>query len=682
LNKRIDSMIPLFCGIVAYIIYELTNASGLYWGDGGEFIAVANTLGIGHPYGHPLFWLLGRISIMLSPSNPAGAMNHLVAIFSAATCVVIAMIAQGWAGPRLSRAQTIVVIFSVTGLYATASTVWSQASYVEVYNIQALFISLAVYFLDRYFNRNERVSNLIVSAYFFGIAVTLGLYAILLLMLPVSMWLFFRERRKIRLSVISISVLFFVLGLTPWLYLLIRSSVQPALIVEKIDSFADFLNYLGRKSYLTGYRAGPVMIPLSFIRTFKIFLNNLTLWGLILFCFSLWSIFSNKNNRMVLSYLVVVLLFIIIFSISIPLTLNHIQMIGMDTYFIPALILIVPILTTGTSKLVAILRKHLQPLIILPLIVIIWGRWPDVDISKDRINEKFTQYMVSNLPEGSRIFTVSDEVTYPLYYYVYALGNEKNFTLIRRDYSDTSTIDLWEYIKKPNTFFQIDSRIINNIKDLSVYPIAGPFFTSIIDSASAKKLETEFNKNFPVREIEDLYNFHKEDNFFMGNIFGRRGLYWFKLFTQGDLKSESTQAAYKEANLGFYKAFYLNRSNLSGAEHGSLLAFSLINSKRFNEAEEYAAQALRINPYSPAPYKAFYAIYAERGEYQKALFYINKALKLRPKDGDAHLDIANCYYFLKQREKARKEYRKGIELGAGEREKLRVLLFGKVNSEK
>ncbi len=54
MSKKTNTLFPLFCSLSAYLVYELTNAQGLFWGDGGEFIAVSNTLGIRHPYGHPL----------------------------------------------------------------------------------------------------------------------------------------------------------------------------------------------------------------------------------------------------------------------------------------------------------------------------------------------------------------------------------------------------------------------------------------------------------------------------------------------------------------------------------------------------------------------------------------------------------------------------------------------------
>ena len=133
-------VIPILCGILATFLYEITNARGLFWGDAGEFLAVSNVLGIGHAYGHPLFWLAGRISILLQPANPAAAMNHLVAVVSGATCALVALFVREVIRERMPSSLSALTMISVAGLYATATTVWMQATFVEVYNFQAFFI--------------------------------------------------------------------------------------------------------------------------------------------------------------------------------------------------------------------------------------------------------------------------------------------------------------------------------------------------------------------------------------------------------------------------------------------------------------------------------------------------------------------------------------------------------------
>ena len=188
-NDRFKSffttLFPLFCGLFLFILYELTSARGIYWGDSGEFISVSNSLGIGHAYGHPLFWLVGRIAILLNPSNPASAMNHLTAVFSSLTCIVIAMTTTQLIPAHVSKLSRIVIISIVAVIYGTAHTVWTYATFTEVYNFQAFFIALSIYFFNAYLGHSGKTCHLLASAYFFGIALTLGYYIFILLIFPV-----------------------------------------------------------------------------------------------------------------------------------------------------------------------------------------------------------------------------------------------------------------------------------------------------------------------------------------------------------------------------------------------------------------------------------------------------------------------------------------------------------------
>ena len=238
---------PWICGLIVYLIYELSNARGLYWGDAGEFIATANTLGIGHPYGHPLFWLAGRLSILLAPSQPAGAMGRFTAIVSAATCGL----AAGWilrmTRSSLRTAERIFAMVIVSGTLALFQTIWIQATFVEVYNFQALFIISALILFYRY-SETRRATYLYGAAFIFGLAVTLGLYVGLLLIIPLLVMIIDRKSRPGMQTLLS-ALVFFILGLSVWIYLPIRSSMKSIFFWERIDSIQSFFTYIGRKQF-------------------------------------------------------------------------------------------------------------------------------------------------------------------------------------------------------------------------------------------------------------------------------------------------------------------------------------------------------------------------------------------------------------------------------------------------
>lgn len=668
--KKIDDIGTLSCGLIAYTLYKLTNAPGLFWGDGGEFLAASCTLGIGHAYGHPLFWLAGRLSTLLHPGDPAIAMNHLTTLVSAATCGIVALLVRDWCHDRQDVLQRSAIIFCVTGLYVTASTIWTQATFIEVYNFQAFFISLAVYFLNRHAFNKGKISNLFVSAYFWGLSLTLGFYVILLIVLPITMFSITRSSKRLRLQHLLVSSLFLFLGLTVWLYLPIRSAIEPVFYWEKIESVSSFLHYLSRARYANLTVAGLGALKISLSETLKILMKNLSVWGFTLLIFCLWAVISKKESRKVLPYFYSAIFLVLAFTFLIPLNLTFRQMVDMDVYYIPAFLLFTPVLTVGACKLTAILRRSLQPLIIVPIVAVAWIRWDNIDISNNRIFANFSTYLTSDIPRSSKIFPASDELASPLLYHVYATGNSNEYDLL--DKREVLSAAFSETIppESQRVFIEIDDSFLDTLVSQENHQLAGPFLVSIGDSAVAQRLESDFINRFSP-EYLSMDNLNRLDRMSLARIWSRRGVYGFyaskKVRTKGLTPGDVVDS--------FRKAYTLDDFSLEGALHASNLALSLISVGNLEEAKSYAHRAIALNSHSPDAYRALYNIALKKEQYNEALEPLKKLTKLKPKDGEIHLNMALVYFLLNQPMKAKASYKKGITLGGSPREKLENLLF-------
>ena len=618
MNKRSSEFIfPLFCGAAACILYELTNAGGLFWGDGGEFMAVSSTLGIGHPYGHPLFWLLGRITIMLNPSNPAGAMNHLVAIFSSATCVVVALIAQRWCDDRFSRLYRNVIVFTVTFIYATSVTVWSQASYVEVYNFQAFFLSLSIYFLDRYFFGDGGIRDIFCSAYFFGISVTLGLYVLFLLILPLLIIII--QKRKIPVKVFIISIIFFTAGLSLWIYLPVRSTVDLTLYFNKIVSINTFVNYLGRKFYSTLDTAGIVAFPLTMSRVLKILFKDLGIWGMIILISFLFSSSRKDKYNGVIIYFLSTILIIFIFGLLIPLNMTFRQMIEINVYFIPVYLLIIPVLTVGAQRIAVILKSHLKLLMILPVFISVFINIKKVALNDHPLAEKFNKYLTSNIPDSSFIVPVSDGVAYSLYYSRYAFRNFRHYKFISAESNDLNESLFREIARRGGMFIEIHEPFLTKIDSLKNFSIAGPFFVSAKDSLTAKRMEIEFVDKFSFDDT-DLSRLHVSDRINFAMMWAERGVFWIYRFRNSPPNSNDAKEAFETGISYLYKACRLDDFSFIGAMHAANLALILIQSGITDDVERLARKALKINPFCVNGYRALDLLSRVRSIKSSSLF--------------------------------------------------------------
>ena len=70
-------------------IYILTLSRSVYFGDSGEFIALAKTLGIAHPPGYPLYTMLAHLFTYLPFGTLAFRVNLFSAVTSSLTVVVV-----------------------------------------------------------------------------------------------------------------------------------------------------------------------------------------------------------------------------------------------------------------------------------------------------------------------------------------------------------------------------------------------------------------------------------------------------------------------------------------------------------------------------------------------------------------------------------------------------------------
>lgn len=673
LNEKYVNYFPYVCGLFFFFVYELSNAKGFFWGDAGEFVGTANTLGIGHAYGHPLFWLLGRLSILLQPNNPASAMNHLIVLISSATCVVVAFLVKSWCGEKLLPIHRIFIIFSVTGIFATGSIIWSQASYVEVYNVQALFITFFLLFINQFLHGNNRPNHLFAAAFFLGIAATLGMYALSIGILPLLLWIFVERKPTIRFSYLLISGICLALGLSLWLYLPIRSSLNPPYLVQNIDSLKNLFEYLRRTKYLIGDTAGFAILPLSLSKSFMVLLSNISLWGILLMVISGNILFNRKNYKELLPYFISAIFLTLFFGFLLPLNLNISQMVEMDVYLTPAFLMTIPILTIGAVKLVSALKSKMRYIIILPTIGLLVFRWGDINLNNKQTADKFLNYLNKNLPVSSVITPLSDEVSHPVYYSIYALNNPQNLSIYFEDPLDQSKSNLIKQpLEKPFLVYA-HGRILQDIKDFETIKLVGPFIIDSKYTDKASKLEEEFVRLFSFEALENI-PLNEKDRIFLARIWNARALYWFHVLRTLPSESPKIQDIYKKALITFYQAYQFDDFSYNGALYASNIAIMLNNAGKLEDAVSFANQALEINPYCPDAFKALYHVSINKKDNQEALENFEKYAKYSPPNGEIQMNLAFLYQTLNQPELAKKAYKRGIELGGKPRPELGLLL--------
>lgn len=207
-------MVVFFFSFILFI-YFLHPAQSI--GDGGEFLTCGITLGITHPPGFPVYMLFLKLFEFVIPfGNPAYRLAVLNAVSVSFAFYLIY--------------RKLRVIFPVLFMATTPLIVYNTSIH-EVFPLLVFFVILAVFF-EKY---------PLTTGFLSGIAASTHQYYVFLL----PYFLFKRSKNFIRF------LLCFAFGLTPHLYIPIRSATLTPQNIGEPSNKDRFFRYILRKDYGT-----------------------------------------------------------------------------------------------------------------------------------------------------------------------------------------------------------------------------------------------------------------------------------------------------------------------------------------------------------------------------------------------------------------------------------------------
>ncbi len=230
-------------------------------------------LGMAHPTGYPSYLMLSHLFTYLPFGDCAYRAN-----LASATYAALAVLSVFAAGYLLSRWVAAAVAAALA--FGVGVTLWSQAVIAEVYTLNALFIALTLLALLLWRERRKD-RHLLLSAFLVGLSLTDHLTSGLLL--PASLLFValvdWRKLADVKLMLKSVG-LFFV-GLIPYLYLPIRSAMDPPFEANNPSNFERFW-YVVSGGNLRGsfFAFGPAELPGRLAFYWGNLLDNLH-WGLL-----------------------------------------------------------------------------------------------------------------------------------------------------------------------------------------------------------------------------------------------------------------------------------------------------------------------------------------------------------------------------------------------------------------
>ena len=222
--------------VVTLGLYLLTLGDHVGRADTFEFQVVMPQLGIAHPTGYPLFILIGKVFSLLPLGSMAFRTNLASALFATGAVWLTYRVIVVLVSDRLTAL--------IAALALAASRVfWSQAVVVEVYALNALFVTAILGLLVQSVTNGSafRMSRSVLYSLFllFGLAFSHHLTSVILLP-PIALTLILTSPRlSLKAGLVAVGCL--LIGLSPWLYIPLR---WPALHNGTPMTIAEWLGWI------------------------------------------------------------------------------------------------------------------------------------------------------------------------------------------------------------------------------------------------------------------------------------------------------------------------------------------------------------------------------------------------------------------------------------------------------
>lgn len=211
-----DSAASATAFVVPLVAFLSAAHPGVDFWDSGEMQTVPYILGIAHPTGFPTFTLLGWA---FSHAFPFGDIATRITVMCA-----IGMALAAWFLYRGAR-ELDVDPASAAGaalVFALGPIVWQHGSRTEVHALAMMFAALVLWLALRWW-RAPQGRLLCLTALVMGIAIANHTVAVLLL--PGLVWMLAARYRSLRGRELAVACALFVLGLSLYAYLPLRSAV-------------------------------------------------------------------------------------------------------------------------------------------------------------------------------------------------------------------------------------------------------------------------------------------------------------------------------------------------------------------------------------------------------------------------------------------------------------------------
>ena len=490
--------IAIALSLIAASVYATTMNPTVSFIDSGELASVASTLGIAHPTGYPLFTILGRLATLLPLTLPVILkLNiwNLVLVASAVGMffefsVLLGLSSIGQRRSKKLRAELeqSLLIAAVVGALTIglSTTVWSQSSALEVYSLHLLLLMIVsiafVKGMEEMVEKPESGSKWFLF-FLFCLGLSFANHMTTILLAPAFLYLYFSKlglRGSSFILLVKSSPLF-LLGLSVYVYLPLRSSAGPALDWGHPAEMERFLWHVSGKQYRSWIFSSFESAEKQLTYFFNHFPAEFNWLAIAVMALGLLALLRKRKEL----FLFLALLAAGCLAYSINYDIHDI-----DSYFLLAYVAVGIAIVFGLQELIlkiaARSRLHSSTLLVfLVLPVLQWtNNHRNVDESDNILVSDYAQNMLASADSNAVILTYQwDYFVSASYYEQHVLGRRPDVVVIDKELLRRSWYFLQLERNYPWLLEQSKERVAVFLRELWKFEHDLPYDGSVIESA-------------------------------------------------------------------------------------------------------------------------------------------------------------------------------------------------------
>lgn len=637
-------------------------------GDVAELVGSASTLGIAHSPGYPLFCNLYKI---FTTFIPFGDYGYKAAVGSLILCIISGIVLFKFFKESF---DVLVGWFCITYFF-TQESLLNQSIIGEVFSLHILLCVLIFYFM--FSERLCFTKKLYIVAFLFGLSI--GNQHIVVFLLPgVIIWflyIFYKEKQTLYLKNVIFVFLFFILGISIYLYVPLRSFQEPLYDWEDPQTLDRFLYLFRRARYgtLSLAQGGKFSLDIeNFVSSVKLFLHIISLKNVIFIIFGITLLIFNRHNKNLLK---VIVLFINIFFSGIVLTLmSELRSITENNVYILERLLVTAIVNivflVGFSFSL-IKNKILLYLLIIINIILCSVNFKKVNLRKNLFLYDYTNNIFRNIPKNSILISDrADETEFCIAYFQRLKKKRQDIKFIDANASVTRNIYGDNYYK---IWGQPRLEIRNKVETGIVLSNRNVFYNTVLpQQTSIKKYKFGLLHSTYLISNQLPYEIFLIRNHINHNFIREKSLYLTYLELLGSYYIELSEddkvvkKIYKELflltndikYLSFIPYYYYSKGNYLFAlnEYKKLLEYPI------KDISFYSDILINLS-----------IVYQQLNDYKNAEKYLLEAKKVFPQNSKVYYNLGVLYWKQNLLYESLKNFEKYVELNPSDKEVLRYI---------